>query len=28
VLMEADAWPAAMSKAIQAATDRARELAG
>jgi pyrroline-5-carboxylate reductase len=28
VLMEPDAWPAAMSKAIQAATDRARELAG
>jgi pyrroline-5-carboxylate reductase len=28
VLMEPAAWPAAMSKAIQAATDRARELAG
>ncbi len=28
VLMEPDAWPLAMSKAIQAATDRARELAG
>ena len=28
VLMEADAWPKAMSRAIQAATDRARELAG
>jgi pyrroline-5-carboxylate reductase len=28
VLMDAAAWPAAMSKAIQAATDRARELAG
>ncbi|MFM7422281.1 MAG: pyrroline-5-carboxylate reductase dimerization domain-containing protein [Alphaproteobacteria bacterium] len=28
VLMEPDAWPRAMSRAIQAATDRARELAG
>ena len=28
VLMEPEAWPALMSKAIQAATDRARELAG
>jgi pyrroline-5-carboxylate reductase len=28
VLMEPDAWPKAMSRAIQAATDRARELAG
>jgi pyrroline-5-carboxylate reductase len=28
VLMDPGAWPAAMSKAIQAATDRARELAG
>jgi pyrroline-5-carboxylate reductase len=28
VLMDPAAWPAAMSKAIQAATDRARELAG
>ena len=28
VLMDPEAWPAAMSKAIQAATDRARELAG
>jgi pyrroline-5-carboxylate reductase len=28
VLMDQAAWPTAMSKAIQAATDRARELAG
>jgi pyrroline-5-carboxylate reductase len=28
VLMEPDAWPQSMSRAIQAATDRARELAG
>jgi pyrroline-5-carboxylate reductase len=28
VLMEPDAWPKCMSHAIQAATDRARELAG
>jgi pyrroline-5-carboxylate reductase len=28
VLMEPDAWPKTMSHAIQAATDRARELAG
>ncbi len=28
VLMEPDAWPALMSRAIAAATDRARELAG
>jgi len=28
VLMEPDAWPKSMSRAIQAATDRARELAG
>jgi pyrroline-5-carboxylate reductase len=28
VLMEPDAWPKTMSRAIQAATDRARELAG
>lgn len=28
VLMAPDAWPALMSKAIRAATDRARELAG
>ena len=28
VLMQPDAWPALMSKAIAAATDRSRELGG
>jgi pyrroline-5-carboxylate reductase len=28
VLMESDAWPAALSRAIAAATARSRELAG